>query len=211
MDSPCSETLGPLLYVTPEEVPVRDLVRRAIESTRGGVSAVILRRKLSTSWEFSELVRHFRDNVPRGFPWLVNRRMDFALDGGATGLHLPESHPPLPRIRQRVSQGFLVGVSVHGPEAAEEAVREGADYLIAGPVFDTPSKRPFGPPLGLTRLKEIIRSVSVPVFAIGGIGPEEASMLRSTGAAGMVVMGALSYAPDPVAAAYALRKAWARG
>ena len=80
MESLGAQALGPLLYVTPEEFPVRDLVRRAIESTRGGVSAVILRRKLSTSWEFSELVRHFRDNVPRGIPWLVNRRMDFALD-----------------------------------------------------------------------------------------------------------------------------------
>ena len=90
-------------------------------------------------------------------------------------------------------------------------MQEGADYLIAGPVFETPSKRPFGPPLGLSRLGEIIRSVSVPVFAIGGIGPDEASMVRSAGAAGMVVMGALSYAPDPVAAAFALRKAWARG
>ena len=211
MDSLRPEALGPLLYVTPEEVPIRDLVRRAIESTRGGVSAVILRRKTSTSWEFSELVRHFRDNVPRGLPWLVNRRMDFALEGGATGLHLPEAHPPLSRIRQWVSGGGLVGVSVHSPAAAEEAVQEGADYLIAGPVFETPSKRPFGPPLGLPRLGEIIRSVSVPVFAIGGIGPDEASMVRSAGAAGMVVMGALSYAPDPVAAAFALRKAWARG
>ena len=205
------EALGPLLYVTPEEVPVRDLVRRAIESARGGVSAVILRRKTSTAWEFSELVRHFRDNVPRGLPWLVNRRMDYALEGGASGLHLPESHPPLLRIRQWLSEGFLVGVSVHSQAAAEEAVRDGADYLIAGPVFDTPSKRPFGPPLGLARLGEIVRSVRVPVFAIGGIGPDEAPEVRSAGAAGMVVMGALSYAPDPVAAAYALRKAWVRG
>lgn len=205
------ESLGPLLYVTPEEVPVRDLVRRAIESARGGVSAVILRRKTSSWWEFSELVRHFRDNVPRGLPWLVNRRMDFAMDGGAMGLHLPETHPPLSRIRQWMGEGSLVGVSVHSPAAAQEAVREGADYLIAGPVFDTPSKRPFGPPLGLARLGEIIRSVSVPVFAIGGIGPDEAPMVRASGASGMVVMGALSYAPDPVAAAYALRKAWARG
>lgn len=206
-----AEILGPLLYVTPEEVPVRDLVRRAIESARGGVTGVILRRKAATSWEFSELVRNFRDNVPRGLPWLVNRRMDFAVVGGATGLHLPEAHPPIPRIRTQVPASLLLGASVHSLSAAEEAVREGADYLIAGPVFDTPSKRAFGPPIGLSLLEKIVSSVSVPVFAIGGIGPEEAPMVRSVGAFGMAVMGALSYAPDPVAAAFALRKAWARG
>jgi thiamine-phosphate pyrophosphorylase len=211
MESRRAEILGPLLYVTPEEVPVRDLVRRAIESARGGVTGVVLRRKAATSWEFSELVRSFRDNVPRGLPWLVNRRLDFALAGGAAGLHLPEAHPPIPRIRPHLPDAFLLGASVHSLSAAEEAVREGADYLIAGPVFDTPSKRPFGPPIGVSLLEKIVASVSVPVFAIGGIGPQEAPKVRQAGAFGMAVMGALSFAPDPVASAFALRKAWARG
>lgn len=209
------EILGTLLYVTPEEFPLKDLALRAIEGMRGGITSVQVRRKQAYGWEFSELVRIFRDNVPSGFPWLVNQRMDFALAGRATGLHLPEAHPPISRIRlkmgERASRPFLVGVSVHSLESALAAVREGADYLIAGPVFETSSKVSFGPPLGLERLGEIVREVPVPVWGIGGIGVIEAPRVRNAGAFGMAVMGALSYTPDPVAAAFALRKAWNRG
>ncbi len=203
--------LGPLLYVTPEEFPLKDLVLRAIEGMRGGITSVQLRRKAASGWEFSELVRLFRENVPAGLPWLVNRRMDFALGGRASGLHLPESHPPIARVRAHMPPPFLLGVSVHSLASAVEAAEEGADYLIAGPVFDTPSKRSFGPPLGLSTLREIVREVPVPVWAIGGIGADEAPRVRETGAFGMTVMGALSYTPDPVAAAFALRRAWGRG
>lgn len=202
------EIFGPLLYVTPEEFPLKDLVHRAIEGIRGGISGVQLRRKEATGWEFSELVRIFRDHVPSGFPWCVNRRLDYALAGGATGLHLPASHAPLGLIRTHSSRPILLGVSVHSLGSALEAVFSGADYLIAGPVFETPSKSAYGPPLGLSTLAEIVRAVPVPVYAIGGIGEEEAPEVRRAGAFGMAVMGALSYTPDPVAAAYALRKAW---
>lgn len=206
-----AEILGPLLYVTPEEFPLKDLVLRAIEGMRGGITSVQLRRKTASGWEFSELVRLFRENAPAGLPWLVNRRMDFALGGRATGLHLPAAHPPIARVREYAPPPFLVGVSVHSLDQALKAAEEGADYLIAGPVFDTPSKRPFGPPVGLATLREIVRSVPVPVWAIGGIGAEEAPRIRETGAFGMAVMGALSYTPDPVAAAFTLRRAWIRG
>ena len=110
-----------------------------------------------------------------------------------------------------MSRPLLVGVSVHSLATALEAVKEGADYLIAGPVFDTPSKRSFGAPLGLSILREIVREVPLPVWAIGGIGEKEAPRIRETGAFGMAVMGALSYTPDPVAAAFGLRRAWTRG
>jgi len=205
------EVLGPLLYVTPEEFPLKDLALRAIEGIRGGITSVQLRRKQASGWEFSDLVRIFHENAPPDFPWVVNRRMDFAVAGQATGLHLPESHPPVSRIREKAGRSLLVGVSVHSLPAALAAAEEGADYLIAGPVFDTPSKRSFGLPVGLALLREIVREVPIPVYAIGGIGPEEASRVREAGAFGMAVMGALSYTPDPVAAAFSLRRAWNRG
>ena len=206
-----AEILGPLLYVTPDEFPLKDLLLRVVEGIRGGITSVQLRRKLASGWEFSELIRLFRDNIPAGLPFLVNRRLDYALAGRAAGLHLPSLHPPIPRMREYMARPLLVGVSVHSLTTAIEAVTEGADYLIAGPVFDTPSKRPFGPPLGLTLLREIVREVPVPVWAIGGIGEGEAPRVREAGAFGMAVIGALSYTPDPVAAAFSLRRAWTRG
>ena len=62
-----AEVLGSLLYVAPEEFPLKDLVLRTIEGVRGGITSVQLRRKQASGWEFSELVRLFRDNVPAGF------------------------------------------------------------------------------------------------------------------------------------------------
>ena len=206
-----AEILGPLLYVTPEEFPLKALLHRTMEGVRGGITSVQLRRKEATGWEFSELVRLFRDNVPAGFPWVVNQRFDFAAAGHATGLHLPSAHPPVGTIRTHASRPMIIGASVHSLSEALDAVSEGVDYLIAGPVFDTPSKRPFGPPMGLNALRDIVREVPVPVFGIGGIGVEEAPRVRETGAFGMAVMGALSFAPDPVAAAFGLRRAWSRG
>ncbi len=206
-----AKVLGPLLYVTPEEFPLKDLVIRAIEGVRGGITSIQLRRKAASGWEFSELVRLFRDNVPAGLPWLVNQRLDYALAGRATGLHLPEAHPPIASIRRHATRPLLIGSSVHSFRSAVEAAEEGADYLIVGPVFDTPSKRSFGPPLGLEALRTIVREVPVPVWAIGGIGESEAPLVRGAGAFGMAVMGALSMTSDPVAAAFSLRRAWNRG
>lgn len=81
----------------------------------------------------------------------------------------------------------LIGVSVHSRKEAEAAAARGADYLIYGHVFATDCK-PGLPPRGLGALQEICRGVSIPVYAIGGIGPENAGLCRQAGAAGVCMM-----------------------
>lgn len=202
--------LFPLMYVTPEDIPAKPLVQRAVEAVSGGVTAIQVRRKEGNARDLFDLAILLAESLPQGFPLIVNSRLDVALEAGAWGLHLPEDHLPLSHFR-RVAPALHLGVSVHSVEAARKAVFEGADYLVAGPVFDTPSKRAFGAPLGLSVFSEIVRSVPVPVLAIGGIVEENLPGVRLSGAKGFAVMGPLAYAEDTRSRAFSLRRSWIRG
>ena len=110
----------------------------------------------------------------------VNRRFDIALAAGADGVHLPASGLPLSRVRAGTPRGFRIGVSTHSPEEARLAIEAGADLVLIGPVFDTPSKAGFGPPLGAEVLGQLPpRSEhGAQVFAIGGIREEDLDRLE---------------------------------
>jgi thiamine-phosphate pyrophosphorylase len=84
--------------------------------------------------------------------------------------------------------------------------RDGADYLGVGDVYGTPSKSDAGTPIGIDGLTEVIRAVSIPVVAIGGITLENAGLVIQAGAAGVAVISAVVGAPDPEAAARRLRE-----
>ncbi len=136
---------------------------------------------------------------------LVNDRLDIALAAGAGGVHLGEKSLPAesvvrwlraPENAARVPPNFLVGVSCHSLEAALAAERAGADYVIFGPVFETPSKAAFGPPQGLARLTEVCCQVKIPVLAIGGVTLENASSCLSAGAAGIAAIRLFQDAGD---------------
>lgn len=138
---------------------------------------------------------------------VVNDRLDVALASKAGGVHLPSTGLPVAAVRQKVGKKFLIGRSVHGLAEAREAEKAGADYLVFGPIFATPSKIGLGEPQGTAALAKLVQSVRVPVWAIGGIQPENAGQLRGTGIAGVAVITAIAAAPDPAAAVRALRAA----
>jgi len=123
-----------------------------------------------------------------GSLFMVNERFDIALASGANGVHLPESSCPADSVR-KASQGLIAGQSVHSTATAIRAAMAGIDYLLFGPVFTTPSKMAFGPPQGLDALDEVCRSVSIPVFAVGGITPEKAFACIENGAYGIAALG----------------------
>jgi thiamine-phosphate pyrophosphorylase len=80
---------------------------------------------------------------------------------------------------------FLLGVSCHSLAEALAAQAAGADYILLGPIFETPSKLPYGPPLGISKLREVTSQVSIPVFALGGISADRVGLCRRNGAAGI--------------------------
>ena len=116
---------------------------------------------------------------------VVNDRLDIALAVGAAGVHLGTQSPPARTVRKHVPQGFLVGVSCHSLEEAMDAEAAGADYALLGPMFETPSKLPYGPPLGLAKLAEVTARVKLPVLALGGITISRVKACMEAGASGI--------------------------
>jgi thiamine-phosphate pyrophosphorylase len=119
---------------------------------------------------------------------VVNDRLDVALTCGAHGVHLRSDSIPPERARTLAPPGFLVSRSVHD---AGEAARTAADvdWLIAGTVFATSSKPPEHTRLGLDGLRAVVRSVRVPVLAIGGITTDRLAGVAAAGAAGFAAIG----------------------
>jgi thiamine-phosphate pyrophosphorylase len=138
----------------------------------------------------ARLVTEALRRVPKPCRVLVNDRLDVACATGAGGVHLGEMNWPAEEairlVREREFGGdFLVGTSAHSVELVRAAEDNGANYVIFGPVFATPSKAAFGPPQGLERLAEVSRSASIPVIAIGGITVENAPDCVAAGAGGI--------------------------
>ena len=116
---------------------------------------------------------------------IVNDRLDVALVSRAQGVHLGRRSMPADLVRRLAPREFVVGVSCHSLEEALDAQAAGADYLLLGPIFATPSKLGYGPPLGLATLRAVTSQVSIPVFALGGITLDHASLCYQNGAAGI--------------------------
>lgn len=134
----------------------------------------------------------------------MNDRADVAVAAGADGVHLPSAGLPPDVARRLVGPDRLVGVSTHSAAEAEAAERGGADFVLFGPVYDTPSKRPYGPPRGLEALAEVCRRLRIPVLAVGGVTAARVGELRAAGAAGVAVIRALLEAENPATATKAL-------
>ena len=116
---------------------------------------------------------------------MVNDRLDVALAAKAHGVHLGTRSMPADLVRRLAPREFVVGVSCHSLEEALAAQAAGADYILLGPIFATPSKLPYGPPLGLANLREVTLQVSIPVFALGGITLDRVALCLENGAAGI--------------------------
>jgi thiamine-phosphate pyrophosphorylase len=104
----------------------------------------------------------------------------------------------------------VIGCSTHNAEELREAESGGADFVTFGPVYPTPSKAAFGPPVGVPALAEACRTASIPVFALGGVGPGNLGEALRAGCFGVALISGIVAAPDPRAAAAALEERFAR-
>lgn len=135
---------------------------------------------------------------------IVHDRLDVALLLGLSAVHLGFRSPPVAAVRRRFPQ-LTIGASVHSLSEAVGAVRDGADYVLYGHVFETRSK-PGIPPKGLSQLQKVVQSVDVPVVAIGGITLSRLSAVASTGVQGVAVRSGIFEAESPSDAAAALKE-----
>lgn len=182
---------------------VEDVVRVALEA---GAPAVQLRHKgVDAQTLFQEATSLRRITRDFGALLFINDRLDVALACGADGVHLGPDDVPLAAARRVAAPPFLIGVSTDDPEAAARAAAAGADYIGCGAVFGTTSKPEVaGERIGVARLGEVARAVTVPVIGIGGVTPGNVAEVAAAGAAGAAVIGAVMAAEDVAAAVRAL-------
>ena len=181
-----------LCYITDRRgLEPRPILPRILAAIEAGVDLVQIRENDLPTRELLELVGGaVAGAAGTTVKVVVNDRLDIALAAGAHGVHLGVRSIPPEAARAAVSRlslpdPFLVGVSCHSLEQALAAEIAGADYILLGPIFATPSKLAYGPPLGVEKLRDATASVKVPVFALGGIGVEQVKSCLAAGAAGI--------------------------
>lgn len=139
-----------------------------------------------------------------GAKLLVNDRVDLCWALGADGVQVRHDGLPAGTVRRLLGRNKLLGVSVHAIDDALRAEADGADFVLFGPVYETPSKRAYGPPQGIDRLAEVVRAVRIPVFAIGGVTGARVDEVVRAGARGIGVIRAILGAANPHEAAVQL-------
>jgi thiamine-phosphate pyrophosphorylase len=185
----------------------RDLVDVVGQAVAGGVGLVQLREKDACTREFVALARSLVALLrPLGVPLLINDRGDVALAVDADGVHVGQDDMDPVSVRALIGPDRILGLSVTGESETRAARGLPVDYLGGGPVFATATKKDAGAPQGIAGLTAMLALATVPVVAIGGIGAGNAAEVMACGANGVAVVSALCSAPDPRAAATALRR-----
>jgi thiamine-phosphate pyrophosphorylase len=172
----------------------------------GGVDVVQLRLKdaddetvLATARRYVTVCR------AHGAPLILNDRPDLVSAAGADGVHVGQDDLAVAQARALVGPDRIVGLSTHSPAQIDAAAAQPeVDYIGVGPVHATPTK-PGRPAVGLDLVRYAAAHAATPFFAIGGIDAGNVVAVRSAGATRIAVVRAITHAPDPEAAARALR------
>ena len=172
---------------TPDSPEFKQIIQQVSAAVAAGIDLIQLREKRLSARVLFELTRDAvlltRGSVTRV---LVNDRADIAAGAGAHGVHLTRQSIDAAIIRKTFGSEFLIGVSTHSVDEVRAAKLAGADSVVFGPVFETVSKREYGPALGLQQLARVTSELAdFPVLALGGITPENARDCVPAGAAGI--------------------------
>lgn len=206
----CYVTDSQLLGVTE---PRSDILTKIEAAVRASVDWVQIREKEMPDRQLLAVARAavgmtnrkpatFAGRDQSGSLILVNDRLDVALAGDAAGIHLSRESLPAHdvigwRRRGKIATDLMVGISCHTIDELCLAEAAGVDYAFFGPVFDTPTKRRFGPPLGIARLAAACRATRLNVIAIGGVTLENSAECLHAGAAGIAAIRMFQQAWEP--------------
>ena len=174
--------------------PLVPLLQRVLTAA---APAIQLRERDLSSRELLTLAREVQAvTASRRSQLLINDRIDVALALEGVGVHLRSNSLPVSVARQLLGAQRLLGISVHAVEEAVQVESQGADFIVLGPIYETPSKQMFGPPLGIHTLEKACRLVRIPIIGIGGVTAARAREMRRAGAFGVAVITAVLGAAD---------------
>lgn len=176
----------------------RDLLWVLEQALAGGVNAVQLREKDlggKDLYELAEKTRRLCELYRASL--FINDRVDVALAVDAAGVQLGKTSLPIETARTLLGPEKLIGASIHSLEELSDAEKDGADFVLFGPVYFTPSKASFGSPQGLAALRNLVETSALPVYAIGGITGENTSAVKNLGVRGIALIAAIISAENP--------------
>ena len=161
------------------------LIEFVVRALDGGIDILQIREPDLSAREIlsvTEAASHIAGS--RGSRVLVNDRVDIAAAASA-GVHLTTHSLPADVVRQSLGPDIQIGASTHSFAEAIAAERGGADFVVFGPVFETPSKRRYGEPVGIDALRTVAHGLSIPVLGLGGINVSNFHCVLDAGAAGV--------------------------
>jgi thiamine-phosphate pyrophosphorylase len=178
----------------------------AEEALKGWADVIQLRMKGVPDAEIIEQAMSIKPLCEeRDAFFIINDRLDIAMEVGADGVHLGQGDMPISEARAITGDAMIIGISTKTVEEARKAEADGADYIGFGPVFDTSSKDDAGPALGLDALHDVCTAVNIPVVAIGGINEHNIRDVILAGADSAAVISAVAAKEDIPAAVRNLR------
>ena len=182
-----------------------ELVSRVADAVAGGVDLVQLREKDLPGGKLLELAQELKRAIAGRALLVINERADVAAACAAAGVQLGEDALPVAAARRILGPDALIGRSVHTQAGAEQAVVQGADFLIVGTMYATAS-HPGLPPAGPELVRRIAQSCSISIIGIGGIHAGNAAQVVQAGASGVAVITSILAAPQPGEAARRLKQ-----
>jgi len=178
----------------------------------GGADTIQFRQKYGSTRELIETARSMKALCARaGVAFIVNDRIDVAMASDADGVHLGQDDFPVALARKLMGVDRIIGGSAGNIEEALKCAADGADYIGFGPVFSTMSKDDAGPATGIEAIENLLKIVSLPVIAIGGINRENIPDVINAGAHGIAVISAVCCSEDPIKSAQILKEVLEHG
>ncbi|WP_304507780.1 thiamine phosphate synthase [Anaerotignum sp.] len=197
-----------LLYAVTDRMWLsgRKLADDVEKALLGGATFVQLREKDASFDMFVEQAKEVREVCKKyGVPFVINDNIEVALAVDADGVHVGQSDMEAGRVREKLGENKIIGVSTRTVEEALLAQEKGADYLGVGAMFQTSTKLDAAD-VSFDELKEICEAVHIPVVAIGGISNKNVESLEGTNIDGVAVVSALFAAEDIKKAAHDMRE-----
>ena len=198
---------GLYVIIDTETLDFKGEVDAARKAIKGGAKVIQLRDKQRNKGELLAISQKLRDLCSKSNAlFIVNDYLDIALASEADGVHIGQGDLPPPLIRKELPVDKIIGLSTSTVAEARKAEAEKVDYIAVGSTFPSPTK-PEVTVVGLQRLRQVRKAISIPIVAIGGINRQNVGEVIAAGADAAAVISAVLNQKDMQSAARQLVKA----